>query len=168
MTDTQKRTPYPTGPSLVKVAWADLGTSSRKGTPYVAFKLEGMAGDAKGMNIRHTCYLSEKALWALEDFALCIGADAANMVSWAKSGDVTNIIASSLDKSLKLVVKADNYTDSEGIERESRKVVAIESLDPSVKSYMEKRRRARMTGGKLPAQIPTAPTNTSTDDELPF
>ena len=167
MTDT-KRTPYPIGPSLVKVAWADLGTSSRKGTPYVAFKLEGMAGDAKGMTIRHTCYLSEKALWALEDFALCIGADAANMVSWAKSGDVTNIIASSLDKSLKLVVKADNYTDSEGIEREGRKVVAIESLDPAVKSYMEKRRRARMTGGKLPAQIPTAPTNTSTDDELPF
>ena len=53
-------------------------------------------------------------------------------------------------------MKADSYTDKDGIEREGREVVAVESLDAAIRDYMEKRRKARQTGGNFTAPQPVA------------
>tara|TARA_Y100000389_G_scaffold204253_1_gene255883 strand:+ start:2293 stop:2787 length:495 start_codon:yes stop_codon:yes gene_type:complete len=158
---------YPIGPSLAAIAWADIETSSRKGTPLVRFTIQGKAGEALDKTIYKRCYLTPGSSWQLEDISIAVGADADKMLAAAQSGDTTTIIAAFIDKPLKVVVKADEYTDAEGITREGREIVAIESLDANIRAFMDKRRKARMTGGSIAAS--TAPNNSSNDNgDIPF
>lgn len=166
MAEKKKRKLYPTGPSLAAITWADIETSSRKGTPLVRFTIKGKAGEAEGLTIYKRCYLTPKAMWQLEDMSIAVGADAEKMLTAAQSGDATTIIAAFIDKPLKVVVKSDEYTDAEGITRETREIVAIESLDSNIRAFMEKRRKARMTGGSISAS--SAPTNDNAGDDIPF
>ena len=169
MAEQRKRTLYPIGNSLAEITWADIETSSRKGTPLVRFTIKGKAGKAKGLTIYKRCYLTPKALWVLEDMSIAVGADAEEVVAAAQAGDATTIISAFIDKSLKVVVKADEYTDSDGITRESRDIVAIESMDATIRSFMEKRRKARMTGGTIaPSAAPAGLGSAPQDDEIPF
>lgn len=167
MADNKTRTPFPTGPSLVTIKWVDLETSSQKGTPLARFTLEGAAGQAEGLTIMERCYLTDNAIWRLEDMAICVGADAASTVSAAKGGDALTMMKPFLGKGLKVVVKEDNYTDREGIARVGRKIVALESLDPSIKGYMERRRKARISGGTL-TEAPPVASSAATDADIPF
>ncbi len=168
---------YPIGPSLAAITWADIETSARKGTPLVRFTIQGKAGTALDKTIYKRCYLTPGAMWQLEDMSIAVGADADKMVAAAQSGDATSIVAAFIDKPLKIIVKADEYTDADGITREGREIVAIESLDASIRSFMEKRRKARMTGGTIapsaaPAGLGSAPLTyqdpTYRDDDIPF
>ena len=158
---------YPIGPSLAAITWADIETSSRKGTPLVRFTIQGKAGAALDMTIYKRCYLTPGSSWQLEDISIAVGADAEKMMTAAQSGDTTTIIAAFIDKPLKVIVKADEYTDSEGITREGREIVAIESLNGEIRAFMEKRRKARMTGGTIaPTSAPAV--SDSSHDDIPF
>ena len=160
---------YPIGPSLAAITWADIETSSRKGAPLVRFTIQGKAGAALDKTIYKRCYLTPGSSWQLEDISIAVGADAEKMMTAAQSGDATTIIAAFIDKPLKVIVKADEYTDSDGITREGREVVAIESLNSEIRAFMEKRRKARMTGGTIaPTSAPAVSSPGSNHDDIPF
>lgn len=146
---------FPVGESLIEINFLDFEMSSQKGTPMVTFKLRGTAGSATDMVIRNRCYLTDNSLWKLEDFAIASGVDAATAIKLAKASD-PRLLELFIGTKLKAVVKADNYTDKDGIDREGREVVAVESLDASIRDYMEKRRKARQTGGNFNAPQPVA------------
>jgi hypothetical protein len=146
---------FPVGESLVEVSFVDFEVSSGKGTPMVTFKLRGTAGSATDQVIRNRCYLGESSLWKLEDFAIASGVDAATAVQYGKTQD-SRLLELFIGTRLKAVVKADTYQDKDGIEREGREVVAVESLDAVIRDYMEKRRKARKTGGNFTAPQPVA------------
>lgn len=152
---TDEKKLFPTGESLIEISFLDFEASSKKGTPMVTFKLRGTAGSANDQVIRNRCYLTDSSLWKLEDFAIASGVDAATAVQLAKASD-PRLLELFIGTKLKAVVKADTYTDKDGIEREGREVVAVESLDAAIRDYMEKRRKARQTGGNFTAPQPVA------------
>jgi hypothetical protein len=146
---------FPIGDSLAQIKFVDFETSSKKGTPLVNFKLEGIAGDAKGLAIRNRCYVTPTSLWKIEDFAVACGVDAAAAVALAKTTD-QRLLRLFIGKEVKVVVKADGYTDNKGIDREGREIVAVDSLDAKIRSYMERKREARQSGGTLREKQPVA------------
>jgi hypothetical protein len=151
----EEKKQFPVGESLVEVSFVDFEVSSGKGTPMVTFKLRGTAGSATDQVIRNRCYLGDTSLWKLEDFAIASGVDAATAVKYAKASD-SRLLELFIGTKLKAVVKADSYNDKDGIEREGREIVAVESLDATIRDYMEKRRKARQTGGNFTAPQPVA------------
>jgi hypothetical protein len=146
---------FPVGESLAQIKFVDFEVSSKKGTPLVNFKLEGSAGEAKGLAIRNRCYLTDNSLWKIEDFAVACGVDAAAAVALSKASD-PRLLRLFIGKEVKVVVKADSYTDNKGIEREGREIIAIESLDAKIRSHMERKREARQSGGTLREKQPVA------------
>lgn len=146
---------FPVGDSLAQIKFVDFETSSKKGTPLVNFKLEGTAGEAKGLAIRNRCYLTDNSMWKIEDFAIACGVDAAAAVALSKASD-SRLLRLFIGKEVKVVVKADSYTDNKGIDREGREIVAVESLDAKIRSYMERKREARQSGGTLREKQPVA------------
>jgi len=143
-----ERPPFPTGESLVEVQFVDFETSSQKGTPMVTFKLIGSAGPCKGQQIRNRCYLTDSSLWKLEDFAIACGIDAETTVNQAKEKS-TDLLESFIGAKVKIIVKADTYNDKDGIEREGREIIAVESIHQGIREYMERRRKARQSNGVL-------------------
>ncbi len=139
---------FPTGESLVEVQFVDFETSSQKGTPMVTFKLNGSAGPCKGQQIRNRCYLTDSSLWKLEDFAIACGVDAETTVLQAKEKS-TDLLEAFIGAKVKIIVKADSYTDKDGIEREGREIIAVESIHQNIREYMERRRKARQSNGVL-------------------
>jgi hypothetical protein len=139
---------FPTGESLVEVQFVDFETSAQKGTPTVTFKLTGSAGPCKGQQIRNRCYITDTSLWKLEDFAIACGIDAETTVNQAKEKS-TDLLEAFIGAKVKIIVKADNYTDKEGIEREGREIIAVESIHQNIREYMERRRKARKSNGVL-------------------
>ena len=144
----EQRPLFPIGESLVEVQFVDFETSAQKGTPTVTFKLIGSAGPCKGQQIRNRCYITDTSLWKLEDFAIACGVDAETTVLQAKEKS-TDLLEAFIGAKVKVIVKADNYTDKEGIEREGREIIAVESIHQNIREYMERRRKARKSNGVL-------------------
>ena len=139
---------FPTGPSLVVIRDVSVGTSKVKGTPEVTFRLDGQAADAKGLAIYRRCYLTDSAMWQIEDTAAAVGVSKEEATKRATSSpvDIEWLLTNFVGRKLKVVVQAETYTH-EGIQREGREIVAIESIDANCKAYMDKCRIARKTGG---------------------
>ena len=161
----KKRILFPLGPALATVKWLDIEESSLKGTPLVRFTLVGEAGSSSGKTIYYRTYLTDSSVWKFEDMAIAVGVNHSEALNAAQSGAAMKLLKMFMDKGIKIVVNKEEFTDSDGITREGREIVALDSLNPMLRKYLERRRKARMSGGALNEE---PPSDTSQSEDVPF
>jgi len=121
-----ERTLFPIGTQPLQIAWCESGTSSKKGTPNVAFKLSDGS-----QSIYNRCYLTDAAMWQIENMAKSVGVSPSKAVRAAKAANDPELINLFKGKTVLAMVVSDEYTNKDGITKEGREVKRIDIANPA-------------------------------------
>jgi len=162
---TPDRRLFPTGPSLVEVAWAEK-TVSNNGKERLTFRLKAVAGSHTDENITVDCYLTPDAAWKLASLSLSCG-----VTEKFDPDNQSDLLKLFVGKQMKITVAPDLYTNRDGMEVMGRKISTFQSLDPEVARKQMAERNAAIdkarNNGSSNAPIPTA-TVAGEGEEIPF
>ena len=154
-----RRKLLPPGRYLTQCETVEL-TLARTGTQRLsfAFRIVG-GGENQGKKIYDDFYLTEGAMWRLNDFAMALGIPQGTEINEEDPASLMNLFSG---KSVWINMAEDDYTNKDGVKVETRKITRYDSTDTAIRAKMDEARRARLDG------IPASSAPSEADSEVPF
>ena len=146
----------PAGKYLFTVKHAEK-TLSNKGTPRISFRCEVAAGEAKGKAHTEDCYLTDEAIWKLQDFSKACG-----VTGEIDTDDPAALIDAYCGKQLFIVLIHDSYKDKDGADQVGVKSTAYDSTE--AKAPKDRKQRPAQAAG----QTDETPATEAGGEEIPF
>jgi hypothetical protein len=155
------RPKFPIGTCLATVCWVEFSLSKASNNEMLTWTLQTELADGTTPKTYMRGVLTEKARWKHDEFAIACGVDPE--ASFAARTNPAALLRLWNNKNVKIITKPDPYIKDD-IEYEGVEIAVFDSLDATVRAKLQKRRDARMAGGKV---VEAAPA-TGAENEIPF
>ena len=116
---TRVRELLPEGDYLLEVKWAEKGVS-QNGKARLSFKFEVAAGDSKGKKAFEDCYLTDAAVWKVQNLAALCGIPEDQEID---PNDPKDLINKFQGKTFRGTIKHEEYTNKDGVVVKAQRVL---------------------------------------------
>jgi len=154
------------GEHLVIMSAFGFSKSREKGTPALDVCFTAI-DDPTGPTFWAPRWITEGSKWQVEDLAIAVGASPEAVLAAAKAEKKVEIVKALKGLKLKIVLKNEEVVTSSGKTITVTQLVGVDSMDAGIRSFMQKRRDARMEGGTV-TMAPPKPKVALRDQEIPF